>query len=247
MSIFSKLMKSQLVLIILACSIAVAGCASSQAQPNANSPNLQSSNSNIDSPSKIATTPIEEVQSPKTEISKSSVESVSRYQCNGTNNHLFLGNGTAKNKYGNPIYSLHVCIEGKERRSFEIVTGRNFTQTKNRNQSGTHSPLPNGKYRMSNSLTPGMVAEVGRVDGLSVRQPFLPISPMFNTGRSALGIHVDPSYNIDPKEDGTSGCIGLTNPTDFKSLWSNIEHYQIKELQVAINTKATDHPNVAER
>ena len=85
------------------------------------------------------------------------------------------------------------------------------------------------------------------LQGLGVRQPFLPISPLFSTGRSALGFHVDPSYNKDPKEDGTSGCIGLTNPADFKSLWSNIQQYQIKELQVAINTRAADNPNVAER
>ncbi len=180
-------------------------------------------------------------------ISKSLVESTSSGQCQGNNNHLFLGNGTTKNQYGNPIYRLSLCVGGQERRSFEIVTGRSFTQLKNRNQSGTHSPLPNGKYRVSSSLTPGMVAEVGKVDGLGVRQPFLPISPMFRTGRSALGFHVDPSYNRDPKEDGTSGCIGLTNPADFKSLWSNIQHYQIKDLQVAISTRAADNPNVAER
>ena len=100
---------------------------------------------------------------------------------------------------------------------------------------------------MSNALTQGMVAEVGKVDGLSVRQPFLPISPMFSTGRSALGIHVDPSYNRDPQEDGTSGCIGLTNPADFKSLWSDLKRYQIRDLQVAINTRRSDHPDVADR
>ncbi len=152
-----------------------------------------------------------------------------------------------KNRYGNPIYILHLCVRGKEQKSFDIVTGRNFTQNKNRDRSGTHSPLPNGKYRVSNALTQGMLAEVGRVDGLSVRQPFLPISPMFVTGRSALGIHVDPSYDIDPKEDGTSGCIGLTNAANFKDLWASIKQYQIRELQVAINTDATANPDVAER
>ena len=182
---------------------------------------------------------------PVNEISKSSIDSVSNYQCSSTTNHLFLDNGLTKNKYGNPIYILRLCIEGKEQRSYQIVTGRSFTQQKNRNQSGTHSPLPNGKYRISSGLTQGMVVEVGRVSGLSVSQPFLPISPMFGTGRSALGIHVDPSYNKDPKEDGTSGCIGLTNPADFKSLWSNINQYRIRDLQVAINTKASDHPDVA--
>jgi hypothetical protein len=241
MSIFSKLMKSQLVLIILACSIAVAGCASSQAQPNAETKNEASTLV------KIVASPLSEPGNSPTEISKSSIDTSSGYQCHSTTNHLFLGNGTAKNKYGNPIYSLHLCVGGKELKSYEIVTGRNFTQHKNRNQSGTHSPLPNGKYRMSNTLTQGMVAEVGRVDGLSVSQPFLPISPMFGTGRSALGIHVDPSYNRDPKEDGTSGCIGLTNPGDFKSLWSDLKRYQVKDLQVAINTKGSDNPDIAEQ
>ncbi len=238
-------MKLQLALITLTLTFAITGCSTSQAQPNTEFPKAQ-----IDRtarPVLVAEAPPLEPKTIATDISASSVESTSGYQCTSNNNHLFLGNGTMKNKYGNPIYILHVCVGGKERRSYEIVTGRNFTQSKNRNQSGTHSPLPNGKYRMSVALTQGMVAEVGRVDGLSVSQPFLPISPLFSTGRSALGIHVDPSYNRDPKEDGTSGCIGLTNPADFKSLWANIQNYQIRDLQVAINTRGSDNPDVAER
>jgi L,D-transpeptidase catalytic domain len=235
MILLSKLMKLKIGLITLACTIASAGCSSSQAQPNNGTSN----------PAIVAVSPSAEPESIATEISTSSIEPTSGYQCKGTNNHLFLGNGTAKNRYSNPIYLLHLCVGGKEQKSFKIVTGRNFTQLKNRHQSGTHSPLPNGKYRMSTALVQGMVVEVGRVSGLNVSQPFLPISPMFGTGRSALGIHVDPSYNIDPKEDGTSGCIGLTNPADFKSLWSNIQQYQVRELQVAIHTKASDNPDVA--
>jgi hypothetical protein len=70
---------------------------------------------------------------------------------------------------------------------------------------------------------------------------------MFSTGRSALGFHVDPSYNKDPKEDGTSGCIGLTNAADFRSFWSDVQRYQIRDLQVAINTTGSNNPNVADR
>ena len=240
------MINSNLILITSLCALGITGCSNSQAQQATNSPNVQTSNLE-ETNAAIATTNPVEAEATSTSISKSSIEPNSGDRCKSTNNHLFLGNGTIKNKYGNPIYLLHLCVGGKERRSFEIVTGRNFTQQKNRHQSGTHSPLPNGKYRMSNSLTQGMLAEVGKVDGLSVRQPFLPISPMFSTGRSALGIHVDPSFNRDPKEDGTSGCIGLTNSADFKSLWANIQNYQIRDLQVAINTKASDNPNVAER
>jgi hypothetical protein len=238
-------MKLKLTLIAIVCTIVSAGCSSSQAKSNAEAVNIQST-SEASASVAIAKPPAPELVSLVSDLPKSSVESVSSYQCNNKNNYLFLGNGAAKNKYNNPIYILHLCIGGKEKKSYKIVTGRNFTQQKNRNQSGTHSPLPNGKYRMSSELTQGMVVEVGRVDGLSVSQPFLPISPMFRTGRSALGIHVDPSYNIDPKEDGTSGCIGLTNTEDFKSLWSDIKRYQIRDLQVAINTKASDNPDVAD-
>ena len=239
-------MNSQPILIVLICAIAMTGCSNTQAQPATSQESSQTVNVEATS-SPLPVTSSEQPATARTEISKSSIEPTSSDRCKGNNNHLLLGNGTVKNKYGNPIYLLHLCVGGKERRSFEIVTGRNFTQHKNRNQSGTHSPLPNGKYRVSSALTQGMVVEVGRVDGLSVSQPFLPISPLFSTGRSALGIHVDPSYNIDPKEDGTSGCIGLTNPADFKSLWSNIQHYQIRELQVAIGTKAADNPDVAKQ
>jgi L,D-transpeptidase catalytic domain len=271
-------MKLKLILVTIACSIA--GCSSTQAQPNSKPTNIQVSsetsasvttatpaniqlnseapasaamvtptdihvNSEVPAVAPMAVAPVKDLVIPANEISKSSINSVSSFQCDGNKNYLFLGNGTVKNRYGNPIYRLHLCAGGKEEKSYEIVTGRSFTQQKNRNQSGTHSPLPNGKYRISSGLTQGMVVEVGRVSGLSVSQPFLPISPMFGTGRSALGIHVDPSYNKDPKEDGTSGCIGLTNPADFKSLWSDINQYQIRDLQVAINTKSSDYPDVA--
>jgi L,D-transpeptidase catalytic domain len=237
-------MKSQILLITLACSIAVTGCSISQAQPNID--NTQA-NSGISSPAMIAAIPSPETESTRNGISKSSIETSSGYKCKKSANHLFLGNGTQKNRYNNPIYSLHLCVDGKELKSYEIVTGRSFTQKKNRNQSGTHSPLPDGKYRMSNALVQGMVVEVGRVGGLNVSQPFLPITPSFSTGRSALGFHVDPSYNRDPKEDGTSGCIGLTNAEDFKSLWAEIKRYQIRDLQVAIKTTGSNNPDIADR
>jgi hypothetical protein len=237
---YIKIMKSQIVLLTIACGIAAAGCSSTQAQSTSES---------------TATTEIASVEAKNTDssqldnstetLSNSPIAAKAGYQCQGNKNHLFLGNGTKKNNYGNPIYTLHLCVDGKNKKSFEIVTGRSFTQTKNRHQSGNHSPLPNGKYTISSGLTQGTLAEVGRVDGLNVSKPFLPISPLFRTGRSALGIHVDPSYNIDRKEDGTSGCIGMLNQADFKSLWADIRHYQVRDLQVTINTRAIDNPDVA--
>ncbi|WP_309745466.1 L,D-transpeptidase [Chamaesiphon sp. OTE_20_metabat_361] len=237
-------MNSKLILTTLICSIALTSCSNSQAQ-TAIADLTQTAN--IEKTSAIAISQPKESATTSTEISKSSIDSASGGRCTEINNHLFIGNRIAKNKYNNPIYPMYLCVGGKEVRSYQIVTGRNFTQQRNRNQSGTQSPLPNGKYRIGTALTPGLLVEVGKVEGLGVRQPFLPISPLFNTGRSALGFHVDPSYNKDPKEDGTSGCIGLTTSADFKSLWADIKNYQVRDLQVAINTKAADNPDVAER
>ena len=236
-------MNLKLVLITLTCTFALAGCSTSQAQPT----DVASGSGSSSTSTSIAISPVSESETTTPNISKSSVDSASGDRCTGTNNHLFIGNRIAKNKYNNPIYPMYLCVGGKEMKSYQIVAGRNFTQQRNRDRSGTQAPLPNGKYRVGTALTPGLLAEVGKVEGLSVRQPFLPISPMFSTGRSALGIHVDPSYNKDPKEDGTSGCIGLTTSADFKSLWADINRYQIRNLQVAINTKASDNPDVAER
>lgn len=235
-------MKLKLVLITLTCTF-ITGCSTSQAQ----STDVESSGGSNSTSTSISSSPVSATETPTTNISKSSIDSANINRCNGTNNHLFIGNRVAKNKYNNPIYPMYLCVGGKEVKSYQIVTGRNFTQQRNRNQSGTQSPLPNGKYRVGTALTPGLLVEVGKVEGLGVRQPFLPISPLFNTGRSALGFHVDPSYNKDPKEDGTSGCIGLITSADFKSLWADIKNYQIRDLQVAINTKAADNPDVAER
>jgi hypothetical protein len=244
---YSVFMKSQLILLTIACSIGIAGCVSTQAQQNTQSVSSAATLDSSTASTQIATSPSIEPENSTANISKSSIDSANGDRCTGNNNHLFLGNGTSKNKYGNPIYSLNLCVGGQNVKNYQIVSGRGFTQQRNRHQSGTHAPLPNGKYRLSNGLFQGTLVEVGKVDGLNVSQPFLAISPLFRTGRSALGFHVDPSFNKDPKEDGTSGCIGFITAADFKSFWADIKRYQLKDLQVAINTRAVDNPTVAEQ
>jgi L,D-transpeptidase catalytic domain len=116
---------------------------------------------------------------------------------------LIKDSGGRKNSLGNPIYKLEAYLNGKQYYSFDAVTGRAFTQNRNRHQSGTEAPLPNGSYSVSSKIIPGSIYEAG--------ETFLPVSPHFQTGRSALGIHYDPSFNKNNGEDGTSGCIGLTS------------------------------------
>jgi hypothetical protein len=85
------------------------------------------------------------------------------------------------------------------RRSFSKLEK---TRLADRNKSGTEASLPNGKYWIARSPVLSNQHEVGGV--------FWPIEATFLTRRSSLGIHVDPNFNVDPKEDGTQGCIGTT-------------------------------------
>jgi hypothetical protein len=130
------------------------------------------------------------------------------------------------NNYGNPIYQVAMFANGRLVSTVYAVTGRAHTQNRNRNTAGTEAPLPNGKYTVATRWTPGDSPEVGG--------KFLPITPMFSTGRSALGFHVDPSYNRSLKEDGTAGCIGLTSVAERDTLFRFVQQYKPRYLQVSI-------------
>lgn len=70
-------------------------------------------------------------------------------------------NPNNKNKLENPIYKLEAYLNGKQYYSFDAVSGRAFTQNRDRNQSGTEAPLPNGRYSVSSKTIPGSIAEAG--------------------------------------------------------------------------------------
>ena len=136
------------------------------------------------------------------------------------------------NKYGNPVYQ----ISAYNRSSTPIftlnaVTGRSNTQQSNRYQSGTHAPLPDGQYSVTPRVEMGTLPEVG---GTII--PILP-QPGFDRrmSRKYLGIHWDPSFNKDFKEDGTSGCIGLTQQQDYFKVRDFVLKYHPQSLQVKIN------------
>lgn len=130
------------------------------------------------------------------------------------------------NQQRNPIYLLEIYSQGQLKETFPTVVGRSYTQTRNRHQAGTESPLPDGKYTVSSYSVPGTIPEVGG--------RFIPIQPQFRTGRSALGIHYDPSYNKNNGEDGTAGCIGLTTRENFNKLRQFIENHHPQLLIVDI-------------
>ncbi|MGB3639173.1 MAG: hypothetical protein WBA39_16595, partial [Rivularia sp. (in: cyanobacteria)] len=118
-------------------------------------------------------------------ISKPSLESKpedERIEKGNTNPLNYLGNFMTltptgqTNTLNNPLYKLRLYADGKLIDSFTTVSGRTFTQAKNRHQSGTEAPLPDGKYTVANSTIPGAITEAG--------EHFLPIQPKFKTGRS---------------------------------------------------------------
>lgn len=140
--------------------------------------------------------------------------------------HLTMRNSGQRNRYGNPIYVVAMYDKGRLMGTVNAVTGRAHTQQRNRNVAGTEAPLPNGQYRVATNWIGGTHPEVGG--------RFLPITPLFSTGRTALGFHVDPSYNKDKKEDGTAGCIGLTSVAERDRLFNFVQQHKPKYLQVAL-------------
>ncbi len=130
------------------------------------------------------------------------------------------------NALGNPIYELRLYANNQLRGVYTAVTGRAYTQTRNRHVAGTQAPLPDGRYTVNRLPIPGTNPEVGG--------RFLPIQPMFQTGRSALGIHFDPSFEKSRTEDGTEGCIALTNKHDLEQVLNYVRTYQPQYLEVNI-------------
>ena len=129
------------------------------------------------------------------------------------------------NNIGNPIYTLELYIGGEISQRFNAVSGTYSTQNLDRNRGMNHAPLPDGLYRVSDQIVPGALPEVGRT--------FVGIYPQFDTNRSDLGIHLDPSFN-QRRSDGTSGCIGLTTAADRDALNEFVLKHHPRNLYVSI-------------
>lgn len=160
--------------------------------------------------------------------SRRTLVAVSKLSGNGNYLKLvrYLSRGT--NEVGNPIYVLEAYVDGRKYRTFNVVTGTANTQTADRHIGNNSAPLPDGNYEVSSQIIPGMTPEVG--------DTFIGIFPRFETKRTGLGIHLDPSFNKRNGYDGTSGCIGITTLTDRDAIDSFITKYQPRSLFVSIDT-----------
>jgi len=128
-----------------------------------------------------------------------------------------------------PVWQLQlVGKDGKVLDVMPALTGRANRQQLNRHQSGNKSPLPTGTYqidRLGIERGPFGDPELGR-------GYWVPITPLFNTGRSSLGFHQDPSWGKLNGESGTSGCIGLENAEATMKLVDWIKHFKVTQLKV---------------
>lgn len=132
------------------------------------------------------------------------------------------------NSFGNPLIRVEMYAEGKLQDSVLAVSGRAYTQNRNRHIAGTKAPLPDGRYTVSSQIVYGDHPEVAR--------QFIYIWPQFSTGRTELGFHLDPSFNIDPKEDGTDGCVGLISPAHRAKLFGWILKNKPRYLEVNLTS-----------
>jgi hypothetical protein len=129
------------------------------------------------------------------------------------------------NDQKNPILELKLVVNGQQISSYQCVSGTAYA----RDSSKTNNVLPDGEYLIASGLVPGATAEVGG--------KFLAITPKFKTSRSALGIHLDPSYNKKNGEDGTSGCIGLITAEDRDAVHKSLLENNIRRLVVRLKDK----------
>lgn len=127
-----------------------------------------------------------------------------------------------------PIWTLQLVANGQVVDTLPALTGRFNRQTANRHVAGNKSPLPKGAYsidRIGIDRGPFYDPELGK-------GYWVPITPLFNTGRSALGFHQDPSWGKGNGESGTSGCVGLESPEATAKLVDWIKHYNVQTLVV---------------
>lgn len=219
-------MLSQVALVFASC-IAVSGCTNSSiSESKLESINTQTSN-NIQQT--IAKKTIKQNIFLAQSNSKKDSERQNSLSYNSqplsSDNYMTLEPTGQINSFGNPLYDLKLFTNGKST-TYKTVSGRFNTQNRNRNLAGTEAPLPNGRYSVAKHYIAGTHPEVGG--------RFLSILPQFSTGRSALGIHYDPSYEKSMKDDGTSGCIALTNRSDLDKVLNYIQTYQPKFLNVQL-------------
>lgn len=125
------------------------------------------------------------------------------------------------NTNNNYLYEVNVILNNKVEAQYYTLSGRAWTQNHDRNTPDTHAPSPNGKYIIQD-ITTGIHMETGGV--------FIPYEPTFETKRSSLGFHIDPSWGLKNGEDGTKGCHAFKTREEFTDFFTLINDNSITKL-----------------
>lgn len=128
---------------------------------------------------------------------------------------------------GERILNLDLLVDGTMVDRVQAVSGKPGVQRFRLGQdsrSGSKEPLPQGVYR---------VGAVDRAGGLpyAMGDTFIPLTPLFATARSGIGIHRDSDRHI-PGGSGTIGCLGVLTQDSIDKVADFVNTYPVKTLTV---------------
>ncbi len=160
--------------------------------------------------------------------SRQNIAAISRPPLSGNYLRLVRDPNKGTNDVGNPLYTLEAYVRGEKYQTFNAVSGTARSQNFNRYRGENSAPLPDGSYSVSSQIVAGTLPEVGRT--------FISIQPRFQTGRTDLGIHLDPSFNRQNGFDGTAGCIGIATVAERNAINEFVAKYRPRNLFVKIES-----------
>ncbi|MFM7265086.1 MAG: L,D-transpeptidase [Cyanobium sp.] len=127
---------------------------------------------------------------------------------------------------GDPVWELQLALPGQALRSYEAVVGRADRQHGDRQRLGSKTPLPQGRYRVTE------IEATGETDDPELgRFVWIGLEAEFRSARKGLGIHYDPSAGRG-RRSGTDGCIGLLHGNDLLVLGDLLRRSGTRELIV---------------
>lgn len=128
---------------------------------------------------------------------------------------------------GERILNLDLIVDSKLVARVQAVSGKpgvqNFRLGRD-SKAGSREPLPQGVYR---------VGAVDRNGGLpaAMGDTFIPITPLFSTARTGIGIHRDADRAIQGGS-GTIGCLGILSQAGIDTVAKFVNTYRVKTLTV---------------
>ncbi|MDX2244625.1 MAG: L,D-transpeptidase [Leptolyngbyaceae cyanobacterium bins.302] len=128
---------------------------------------------------------------------------------------------------GERVLHLDLFVDGKLVQRIQAVSGKPGVQRfrlGRDSKAGSREPLPQGVYR---------VGAVDRNGGLpyAMGDTFIPITPLFSTARSGIGIHRDADRHLEGGS-GTIGCLGVLSQSGIDSVADFVNTYRVKTLTV---------------